>query len=334
MSKYVKEHKLEMKLLPFNVEMSSTYAESEIPAGVKLIEAPDFWSESDEGKGSVVAILDTGVARNHPDLKDQIIGGKNFTDDYNGDDNNFEDNNGHGTHVAGIIAGKRNSSGVVGVAPGSKLLILKVLGGDGSGDYDWIINAINYAAEWTGPNKEKVSVMNMSLGGPTNLPALHEAVKKAVNEKNIPIVCAAGNAGDNNLETFEYDYPASYNEVISVGAVDVNKRIAPFTNVNEEVDVVAPGVAVSSTYLNNQYAKLSGTSMAAPHVAGALALLKVQSERVFNRKVTESELYAQLIKRTVPLEYSAVAVGNGLVQLHYMDKYRSLINFITTNFGE
>lgn len=74
--------------------------------------------------------------------------------------------------------------------------------------------------------------------------------------------------------------------------------------------------------------------MASPHIAGALALIKVQAERVFNRDMTEAELYAQLIKRTVPLEYSAVAVGNGLVQLHYMDKYRSLINFITTNFGE
>lgn len=328
------QNKFEVRLLPFEVKLTSTAAETEIPEGVKLIEAPEFWSESDDGKSAVIAILDTGIARNHPDLKDQIIGGKNFTDDYGGDDSNFEDNNGHGTHVAGTIAAKRDSKGVIGVAPSAKLLILKVLGGDGSGDYKWISDAIRYAADWKGANGETVSVMNMSLGGPADVPSLREAVKYAVNEKNIPIVCAAGNAGDNNLETFEYDYPANYNEVISVGAIDINKRIAPFTNVNKEIDLVAPGVNILSTYLNNQYARLSGTSMASPHVAGALALIKVQAERVFNRDLTEAELYAQLVKRTVPLEYSAVAVGNGLVQLHYMDKYRSLINFITTNFSE
>lgn len=323
-----------IKLIPFEVEAELKTNSTEIPDGVDLIEAPEFWKESDEGKGSVIAILDTGIARNHPDLKDQIIGGKNFTDDYNGNDSNFEDNNGHGTHVAGTIAGKRDGKGVIGVAPSAKLLILKVLGGDGSGDYSWITSAIRYAADWKGANGETVSVMNMSLGGPADVPALHDAIKYAVNEKNIPVVCAAGNAGDDNLETYEFDYPASYNEVISVGAIDQNKRIAPFTNVNLEIDLVAPGVNILSTYLNNQYARLSGTSMASPHVAGALALLKVYSERVFNRKMTESELYAQLIKRTVPLEYSAVAVGNGLIQLHYMDKYRELINFITTNFSE
>jgi major intracellular serine protease len=325
--------KEEVTLRPFRVHQVSTTIE-EIPYGVQLIEAPSFWKESDEGKSSVVAILDTGISTKHPDLKDQIIGGKNFTSDYGGSPIKYEDNNGHGTHVAGTIAAKLgNNVGVVGVAPQTKLLILKVLTGEGSGDYDWIIKAIHYACDWTGPNGEKVSVINMSLGGPQNVPELHKAVKRAVNECDIPIVCAAGNEGDDDFETFEYDYPASYNEVISVGAIDQDKRMAPFSNVNEEVDCVAPGVDIMSTYLGSQYAKLSGTSMAAPHIAGALALIKVMSDREFGRKMTESELYAQLIKRTVPLEYSTRAIGNGLVQLKYMDKYRELINFIEVNFS-
>ncbi|WP_455920505.1 S8 family peptidase [Priestia megaterium] len=321
----------EIELRPFLVHQVSA-EKNEIPDGVQMIEAPEFWKESDQGKGTVVAILDTGISRNHPDLKDQIIGGKNFTSDYKGDKDNFEDNNGHGSHVAGTIAAILNNGGVVGVAPSTKLLILKVLTGEGSGNYDWIIDAIKYAADWKGPNGETVSVMNMSLGGPQDVKELHEAIKYAVNEKNIPIVCAAGNEGDDDLTTYEYDYPASYNEVISVGAVDTDYHIAPFTNVNEEVDLVAPGVDIQSTYLGSQYAKLSGTSMASPHVTGALALVKVMGEREFGRKLTEAELYAQLIKRTVPLEYTRQAVGNGLVQLKYMDKYRELVKFIQANF--
>ena len=326
--------KEEVVLRPHLVHQVSTTKE-EIPYGVNLIEAPAFWEESEYGKNAVIAILDTGISRNHPDLKSQIIGGYNFTTDHNKDTKNFEDNNGHGSHVAGTIAAamQKELAGVVGVAPQAKLLILKVLTGEGSGQYDWIIRAIRYAADWKGPNGETVSVMNMSLGGPQDIPELHDAVKYAVNDKNIPIVVAAGNEGDDDMETSEYDFPASYNEVISVGAINSEKKLAAFSNTNEQVDLVAPGVDIQSTYLGNQYALLSGTSMAAPHVAGALALLKISSEKAFKRVITESELYAQLIKRTVPLAYSNQAVGNGLVQLKYMDKYRELINYIEWNFA-
>jgi major intracellular serine protease len=310
----------EMKLVPYRIEQVFEEAR-ETPKGVKLIQAPAIWEESSMGDGVVVAVIDTGVQTNHPDLAGRVIGGRNFTTDYNGDPNNYLDNNGHGTHVSGTIAAISNHKGVVGVAPKASLLALKVLTGEGSGQYEWIINGINYAVKWRGPKGEKVSVISMSLGGPEDVPELHDAVKSAVNS-GIAVVVAAGNEGDNREDTFEYSYPGDYNEVIQVGAVDLNLKLAPFSDNNDEIDLVAPGVKILSTYLGNKYAVLSGTSMATPHVSGSVALLINFSRKYFGRALTEPEIYAQLIKRTVPLGYRGSSEGNGFVMLNLMDKVR------------
>ncbi|WP_102028362.1 S8 family peptidase [Salirhabdus sp. Marseille-P4669] len=285
----------------------------EVPKGVEMIQAPQVWERS-KGEGVTIAILDTGCDTTHPDLKGNIIGGKNFTTDDEGNANIFEDYNGHGTHVAGTIAAKQtNDHGVMGVAPEAKLLILKVLDRNGSGQYDWIINAIHYAIE------QKVDVISMSLGGPNDVPELHDAIKTAVLEHNIPVVCAAGNEGDGNHETDEFAYPASYNEVISVGAVDLERNSSDFTNSNNQVDLVAPGEKITSTFLDGGYATLSGTSMATPHISASLALIKNIVEHNFERSITEAEMYAQLIKRTVPLGNSPRVEGNGMVFLTLLD---------------
>jgi major intracellular serine protease len=165
----------------------------------------------------------------------------------------------------------------------------------------------------------------MSLGGPEDIPELHEAIQKAV-ENNILVVCAAGNEGDGNDSTNEFDYPGSYNEVISVGAVSLDRRISDFSNSNNEVDLVAPGETILSTYLNGKYAKLSGTSMATPHVSGALALIKILSNQAFDRELTVPELYAQLVKRTVPLGFSPKLEGNGMVFLTAIDYLTDFFN--------
>lgn len=280
---------------------------NEIPQGVEIIQAPEIWNET-RGSGITVAVLDTGCDTDHPDLKDRIIGGRNFTSDDGGDPEKYEDYNGHGTHVAGTIAASMNLTGVAGVAPEANLLILKVLGKNGSGKYDWIIKAISYAIE------QKADIISMSLGGPSDVKELHDVVIEAVNAQ-ILVVCAAGNEGDGNESTDELGYPGCYNEVISVGAIDLERHSSDFTNSNNQVDVVAPGEKVTSTYLNGKYATLSGTSMATPHVAGSLALIKVLSKSTYERDLTESELYAQLIKRTVPLGNSPKIEGNGLVYL-------------------
>jgi major intracellular serine protease len=291
----------------------------EIPTGVELIQAPKVWEKS-KGKGITVAVLDTGCDTDHPDLKDRIIGGRNFTQDDGGNPEIFEDYNGHGTHVAGTIAASLNNNGVAGVAPEANLLILKVLGKDGSGQYEWIINAIRYAIE------QKADIISMSLGGPTDVKELHDVIKEAVLAHHILVVCAAGNEGDGEYRTDEFAYPGSYNEVISVGAVDLERNSSDFTNSNNQVDLVAPGEKIISTYLNGRYATLSGTSMATPHVSGSLALIKDLSKSTFERELTEPELYAQLIKRTVPLGYSPKLEGNGFIYLTLLDHVKEVFD--------
>lgn len=306
-----------LHLIPYQVN-ALVEVVSEVPEGIEMIAAPKIWEKS-KGKGITVAILDTGCDETHPDLSEQIIGGRNFTDDDNGNPDVYTDYNGHGTHVAGTIAAIHNDKGVIGVAPEASLLILKVLDKNGSGQYDWIINGINYAVE------QKVDIISMSLGGSEDIPELHQAIQNAVANQ-ILVVCAAGNEGDGQDSSDEWAYPGSYNEVISVGAINLQRRSSEFSNSNNEVDLVAPGEEILSTFLNGKYAKLSGTSMATPHVSGALALIKEIANKNFERNLTEPELYAQLIKRTIPLGNSPKLEGNGLLYLTTVDYLSDLFN--------
>ena len=306
-----------LRVIPYQID-EQLDSVNEVPKGVVMIEAPEIWSDT-MGEGVTVAVLDTGCDLSHPDLAEQIIGGRNFTKDDGSDPDKYQDYNGHGTHVAGTIAALQNNNGVVGVAPAAKLLIVKVLDKNGAGEYEWIINGILYAIE------QKVDIISMSLGGPEDVPALHDAIKKAV-ENNIAVICAAGNDGDGSDETDEYGYPGAYNEVISVGAIDFERSSSDFSNSNREIDLVAPGEQILSTYLNGKYATLSGTSMATPHVAGALALIKVLVNNSFERSLSEPELYAQLIKRTIPLGNSPKLEGNGLIYLTAPDYLAELVN--------
>ena len=270
--------------------MSVVEDTNEIPKGVAMIKAPEYWNKGDRGRGVVIAIIDSGCDCTHVDLKDRIIGKYNFTEDDGGDPEIVTDYLGHGTHVAGTIGASQNGQGVVGVAPLCSLLILKALNKKGQGTEEDIAKAINYAV------RKKVNIISMSLGSTEETPLIHEAVKKAV-ESNILVVCAAGNEGDSDGDTEELSYPAVYSECISVGAVDYSKNIARFTN------------------SNNKYANLQGTSMATPHVSGALALIINWSRKDFGREMSETELYAQLIRHTASLGFKKTLVGNGLLYL-------------------
>ncbi|MEI1421071.1 serine protease Isp [Bacillus cabrialesii] len=303
----------EIRLIPY-VTNEQVMDANELPEGIKVIKAPEMWSKGVKGKNVKIAVLDTGCDTSHPDLKSQIIGGKNFTDDDGGKEDAISDYNGHGTHVAGTIAANDSNGGISGVAPEASLLIVKVLGGaNGSGQYEWIINGINYAVE------QKVDIISMSLGGPSDVPELKEAVENAV-KNGVLVVCAAGNEGDGDERTEELSYPAAYNEVIAVGSVSVARELSEFSNANKEIDLVAPGENILSTLPNKKYGKLTGTSMAAPHVSGALALIKSYEEESFQRKLSEPEVYAQLIRRTLPLDITKTLAGNGFLYLTAPDE--------------
>lgn len=312
-----------MKIFPVTVNrIVKTAMVSEIPLGVAQIRAPEFWEKGDRGQGVVIAVIDTGCDINHMDLKERIVGVRNFTMDDGGKADNVTDYCGHGTHVAGTIAATGNGQGVVGVAPEADLLILKALGGaEGEGKYEWIIAAIHYAVQ------QKVHIISMSLAGYYDMPELHDAIKEAV-AAGILVVCAAGNegAGNGKGNSSGISYPAYYNEVISVGAVDYNSKATSFTNFNSKIDLVAPGLNIVSTYPDNALISLSGTSMAAPHVSGALALIINWSKKDFGRELTESELYAQLIKRTLTLDYEKKLVGNGILYLDAVEKLEECLN--------
>lgn len=269
-----------------------------VPSGVAFIKAPSFWKQAIRGNGVVVAVLDSGCQMDHPALQSKIIGGYNFTKDYGSDPKNFSDNSGHGTHVCGTIAAGNKSANVVGVAPGVKLLVLKVVNSYGKGETKWAVRAIDYAIKWRGPNGERVRVISMSLGGRDNDPNLHRAVKDAISN-NIVFVCAAGNYGNTDLRNHPI-YPGSYKEVIQVGSINLDGEISDFSNSNSGIALYAPGENILSTHPNG-YAVLSGTSMATPHVSGSIALLIQYYESYLKRKLTVSEIYEKLMNRTIEM---------------------------------
>lgn len=301
----------EVHLIPVKVNKLINVPEN-IPYGVQMIKAPDSWRKA-QGKGIVVAVIDTGCQVDHDDLSENIIGGYNFTKDDAGNFEICQDYLGHGTHVAGIIAANNNNTGIIGVAPKTSLLILKIIERNGTATYENLINAIKYALTWRGESGEQVSIINISLGGPKNDPELHSVISSAVN-KGVIIVAAGGNNGDNQAATEEVLYPGAYKEVYQIGAVDSFSNIGYFSNSNSEVDFLAPGVNILSTFPLNKYAELSGTSMAAPHVSGAIAILLSMFDE---RKALDmpSYIYDYLSIHAKQLGYHSFLEGRGLIQI-------------------
>lgn len=223
-----------------------------------LIHADEAWEVTPGKEDIVIAVVDTGVDLLHQDFQGKLVDGYNVV----ADNDNPQDDNGHGTHVAGIISAKTNNTlGIAGVAWFNKIMPIKAMGGDGTGSSFDIAKGIRWAAD------HGARVINMSVGNYNHSAILHEAVQYAYN-KGIVLVAASGN--DN---TDQSSYPAVYPEVISVAAVDDRSERANFSNYGNYIEVAAPGVDIPSTFLDNEYAALSGTSMACPHVAGLAGLI-------------------------------------------------------------
>ncbi len=227
-----------------------------VPWGVGRVKAPACW-DATKGKGIYVAVIDTGIWP-HNDLKGNLLGGISFVPGQS-----WVDGHGHGTHVAGTIAARMNGSGVVGVAPSAYLYAIKVLSNGGSGNWSWLMSGLYWMRKYYGCTFD---VANMSLGA-SSAPAAVEAYVNYAAQRTL-LVTAAGNSGG------VVGYPARYPRCLAVSAIGSSNTITSWSCRGPEVELCAPGVNIVSTIPGNSYSYMSGTSMAAPHVAGAAALCR------------------------------------------------------------
>lgn len=231
---------------------------------IKKFNIEQQWKYS-KGEKVTVAVIDTGCDLDHPDIKDALVQGKNFVDP----SSDPIDRNGHGTHVCGTIGARDNGIGMVGVAPGCKIMPIKALADSGAGSLDHIVQGIIWAAD------NGADLICMSLGCAQPYQILENAIGYAA-QKGVIIFCAAGNSGPD----VDISYPAKYDHTIAVGAIDKNLNRTSFTCSGETLDFLAPGHDILSCVPGNKYALMSGTSMSSPFAVGCAALLLGNFRRI------------------------------------------------------
>jgi len=296
----------------------------QVPWGITRIGAPSAWSSS-TGAGIKVAILDTGIQYDHPDLAANIKGGISVVGDENSTDNaKWDDGHWHGTHVAGIVAAINNDIGVVGVAPAAWLYAVKVLADNGEGYISDVIEGMDWCVQ------NGMQVLNMSLGTASDVLAFKEACDKAYAD-GILLVAAAGNEDDNGVL-----YPAKYESVIAVAATDAYDNVPSWSSRGPEVELAAPGVNILSTSKGSNYAWADGTSMASPHVAGTAALIWAKNPGLTN--VLVRSILQQTAQDLGPVGKDNV-YGYGLVMapeygvdVSVLPEYQSGLNGQTLNY--
>ena len=248
----------DVRFVERDVEMEAI--DQTTPYGIRKVDATEAHADGDTAAGADVAVIDTGIDSRHPDLTGNLGEGRAFTAGVGTPA--WDDANGHGTHVAGTVGAIDNDEGVIGVGPDVTLHAVKALNASGAG----LVSDIAAAIEWTADRGYEVG--NLSLGGGSTS-TLREACRYA-QEKGTLLVAAAGNDGPcSGCVTA----PARYSACMAVSATDENDDLASFSSTGPEVEIAAPGDDVYSTYYLQSYATLSGTSMAAPHVAGGAAQL-------------------------------------------------------------
>ncbi len=293
------------KLKQFN-PVTSPIASSEVTEfdwGQQKIQVEDVWARGIDGSGVLVAVIDSGVDIDHPQLANQIYrnprefengiddDGNGLIDDISGYD--FErdrpqvtDGTGHGTHVSGIVGASHSNGNIKGIAYGAKILPLDFMNSEGEGSLSDAVSALNYAAD------QGARVINASWGGAPCSESLGAAIN-GLNQKGILVVVASGNNGQNLDVRPEFPAAYTYSNQITVGASSPNDFTADFSNYSGAlVDIVAPGVSIYSTYTFPSERYLDGTSMAAPFVSGAAALLFSHRPSATVQQVKEALLFS------------------------------------------
>jgi subtilisin family serine protease len=277
-------------LFPYEREEVFSIQDAMQKAGwnITAFDLPGAWSKS-KGEGVKIAVIDTGVDLDHPDLVRNLLPGMNFID---ASSQPWDDNH-HGTHVAGIIVAENNEIGMVGVAPSSKVIPIKVLDRGGNGSLTNVAKGIRWAVD-----EGKADLICMSLGSPNPVQEVRKAVQYA-ESKGVVCFVAAGNSG----MTKNIFYPAEYPETIAIGSIDENLSRSRFSNTGHNLDFMAPGNRIFSTVPDNWYAVLSGTSMAAPFATGVAALvLSYARNNGSGMKLNTAEDYRNAFRsHTIPI---------------------------------
>ncbi|WP_078428680.1 S8 family serine peptidase [Alkalihalobacterium alkalinitrilicum] len=270
------------------------------------ISAEEGWEVTDGSEGTTIAVLDTGVDPEHQDLKGKVLQGYNAFDGTA----RSNDQHGHGTHVAGIAAAiSNNVTGIAGVAWQNNILPVKVLNEHGEGSSFEVARGIRWAVD------NGAQVINMSLGDYHNSYILHDAIKYAHNN-DVVLIAASGN--DNVSDPM---YPADYKEVLTVAATDDKRERAFFSNYGHHIDVAAPGEHIPSLFPNDNYVIMSGTSMAAPHVAGLAGLI-----RSIDPELTNEDVYELITSTAIDLGQSGRDPYYGAGEINVGDALRQLTN--------
>jgi subtilisin len=308
-----RETPLKNRLATLNAELNNTW-------GVRHIRSATVHAMGETGANIGVAIVDTGIDYNHPELMFNYGGGF----DYQNNDSDPFDDDGHGTHVAGTVAAAWNGLGVIGVAPNATVYALKALGPNG-GSYSnvisslqWIVNHNNAVRAGLKPGHVEILVANHSYGSSGDPGTL---VRNAFNSSYAAGVLHIGSAGNGGNKAGNRDtvgFPAKYPSVMAVAATDNRNRRASFSATGPALEISAPGVSINSTFPNNRYRSLSGTSMASPHVAGVAALVFAA-----NRNLSPDEVRLILQITAKPLGNS-FQFGFGLIDA--LDAYNAGLN--------
>jgi len=235
------------------------------------VSAPTAWDTTTGSSAVTVAVVDSGVQANHPDLVGRVLAGYDFVNN----DSDPADDNGHGTAVAGVAAARGNDGiGVAGAAWNVAILPVKTMNSSGSGSYSAIANGINYSAD------RGAKIINLSLGGTTSSSTLQNAVSYAWNKGSV-LVAAAGNNG-NNITV----YPAAYPNVVAVSATTSSDTLASFSSYGSFVDLSAPGQDLTTTWIGSSYVTISGTSFSSPLTAGVAALALSRNPALSNSQIS------------------------------------------------